>query len=134
MLTRTKKNAKSIAIIAFAVVFCIVIFAVRLSYSTARYPALVSACDALTAAGLIYILWASVLYFAKKGALDGLFYAAHNIARCFKSRKDSTYVGFYDFVQSREHNQSSFSVFLVCGGIMFAAGMILLVAVYVLPQ
>ena len=133
LTTWAKKSAKSIAIVAFALIFCIIVFAVRLKYSTALYPVLMSAGDALTSIGLAYIFWSLVLYAVSRGGLDGVFYITHNIARTFKRSKDSTYVSFYDFVQSRGKKQSSFAAFLKCGVVLFAAGMAVLLVMYLLP-
>ena len=88
LTTWAKKSAKSIAIVVFALIFCIIVFAVRLKYSTALYPVLMSAGDALTSIGLAYIFWSLVLYAISRGGLDGVFYITHNIARTFKRRKD----------------------------------------------
>ncbi len=129
-VSQLKDRTKDLIIVILALILCTVIFFLRYRYNCSllvTHPQLLAACDTLFAVGLIYIFWGIIMYATFKGALDAFFYVIRNLINSFKKDKNLVITPYYDYVMSRKRTPNRFKTFLLLGGILLAASVIIMI-------
>ena len=129
-----KKNFKKIMIVLVGVILIAAVFLIRYHYVTVPDKTLLCICDALSAIGLLYLLWGAVLFAISKGGADGLAYffslSKNKFRRKQQLSEDSKYGNYYDFSGGRPRRPNNAKLFAVFGGIALLISLILLIFYY----
>ncbi len=124
------KKTKSVprgVIPAVAVILCVAVFLIRRKAILPLVRPLMCASDAMTAIGLLYLILAVIMFAANKGALDALLYIGHSFLELVRKKDPHTApVDFYEFTQREKKKNTTYRLFLLVGGILFLAGLVII--------